>query len=221
MCPIQSLICFNGGSAGDFLAGICSEQILGKSTYKIHTNGMAGFSGTFKTETIKNYYSNHAGVLQICDHTKTVLTNFSNVLPVENTHYFLDFYPTIANQLFYIDYPDAIVGNIVETYLAKRFQYDRQLLADTICQQYREPLKSKINKDNIINVCKINWIKNVKSWRNNSLLEPLYLSDYFDRTKFYNMIEKICQQKITNFEKLSENYDNWISKNTQLRQLFL
>jgi hypothetical protein len=210
MQPIQSIICFTGGSAGDLLAGICSEQLLGTSTYQIQNNGMAAFtSSTFKFITKEHYY------------TQSVPTEFPNALPVENTHFFLDFYPDITHRLFYIDYPDNVVGDIVEVYMKKRFKNDRQLLSDFVCQPYAEPLKSKITKDNVIDVCKINWLKTIRSWRNNPLLSPVYLKDYFDRRQFYNIVETICQCKIKDLEKLSVNYDNWISKNSQLSRLFL
>lgn len=210
MQPIQSIICFTGGSAGDFLAGVCSEQLLGMSTYQIKENGMVSLSNSiFKSITKKNYY------------TQSVQTDFPDSLPVENTHFFLDFYPDITHRLFYIDYPNNIVGDIVEVYMKKRFNNDRQLLSDYVCQSYAEPLKSKITKDTVIDVCKINWLRTIRAWQNNSLLSPVYLKDYFDRQKFYSIIETICQCKIKDYKKLSVSYDNWISKNNQLSQLFL
>lgn len=206
---IQSIICFNGGSAGDFLAGMCSEQLLGESTYQIRANGLAQLSSTFKSVTKANYYSN------------SIPTDLSCTLPVENTHFYLDYYPRIAHKLFYIDYPDDMASDIVEIFMIKRFANDRTALADFIKESYTEPMRSKITADNIIDVCKINWTKNVKSWRANDLLEPLYLGDYFDRDKFYSIVETVCQSKIKNLNALSAGYNEWIGKNDQLRQLFL
>ena len=87
MPTIQSIICFNGGSAGDFLAGICSEQLLGVTPYKIFNNGLAELSHKFKKAAEVNYYSSDASV------------NVSNTLPVENTHFYLDYYPQISHKL--------------------------------------------------------------------------------------------------------------------------
>jgi hypothetical protein len=209
MQSIQSIICFNGGSAGDFLAGMCSEQLLGKSTYQIRANGILALSSTFKGMTKANYYND------------TVPDNLENTLPVENTHFYLDYYPEIAHQLFYIDYPDHIARDIVQIFMLKRFNDDPALLADFIKQNYTEPLRSKITSDNILDVCKINWLKNVRSWRNNPTLKPLYLKDYFDQSSFYHMVETVCQCDIQNHDALALGYSDWISKNTRLKQLFL
>jgi hypothetical protein len=209
MPAIQAIICFNGGSAGDFLAGICSEQLTGVTAYEINSYGRASISNTFKHTTTADYYNKNASV------------DLSNTLPIEKTHYYLDYYPQIARKLFYIDYPDAISRGIVNMYLFKMFNNDTALLADFIKKTYAEPMQSKLNANNIVDVCKINWIKNLRSWRNNPQLEPLRLQDYFDRSIFYNMVETVCQCKIKNYETLSAGYDNWISKNDQLRQLFL
>ena len=86
MRPIQAIICFNGGSAGDFLAGICSEQLSGLLTYTITNTGMAETSSKFKHATKADYYNKNASV------------NLSNTLPVENTHYYLDYYPQISHK---------------------------------------------------------------------------------------------------------------------------
>ena len=166
-------------------------------------------SSTFKTATKADYYNNNISV------------DLSSVLPIENTHYYLDYYPQLARKLFYIDYPDTMSHDIVNMFLFKRFDNNTELLADFIKKTYAEPIRSKLNANNIIEVCKINWTKNLRSWRNNSQLEPLYLKDYFDRSMFYNMVETVCQCKIKNYKTLSAGYDNWVSKNDQLRQLFL
>jgi hypothetical protein len=209
MQSIQSIICFNGGSAGDFLAGVCSEQLLGKSTYQLRNSGLAQLSSTFKDITEANYYGN------------TVAVNLTNTLPVENTHFYLDYYPQIAHKLFFIDYPDNITRNIVEIFMLKRYNNDPRIFAESFKQSFIEPIRTKINQYNILDVCIIDWTKNIKTWRNNPLLTPVYLQDYFDRPLFYNIVETVCQSKITNSEKLAISYDNWISKNEHLRQLFL
>ena len=86
MPTIQAIICFNGGSAGDFLAGTCSEQLLGSSTYVITNTGMAETSSKFKHTTKADYYNKNTSV------------NLSNTLPVENTHFYLDYYPQISRK---------------------------------------------------------------------------------------------------------------------------
>ena len=209
MPTIQAIICFNGGSAGDFLAGTCSEQLLGLSTYVITNTGMAETSSKFKHTTKADYYNKNTSV------------NLSNTLPVENTHFYLDYYPQISRKLFYIDYPDAISRDIVNIFMFKRFANDPALMADFMKPLYPEPMQSKLNAINVVDACKINWIKNIKSWRNNTLLEPLYLQDLFDRLTFYNMVETVCQCKIKDYGTLSAGYDSWISKNDRLRQLFI
>lgn len=209
MQSIQAIICFNGGSAGDFLAGVCSEQLFRAPSYKISNNGTAELSSMFKHITKVDYYN------------KDVSVDLSDAMPVENTHFYLDYYPQIARKLYYIDYPDEISRDIVKIFMAKRFDNNPEQMANFMKQWYAESLQSKLNANNVVDACKINWTKNVKSWRNNSLLEPLYLRDYFDRSTFYNMVETVCQRKIKNYETLNASYDGWISKNDQLRQLFL
>jgi hypothetical protein len=209
MPVIQAIICFNGGSAGDFLAGICSEQLLGVAPYKIFNNGLAELSHKFKNATEVNYYSSDA------------LVDLSKAMPVENTHYYLDYYPQIAQKLFYINYPDEISQDIVNIFMFKRFANDTERMSNFMKQSYTGPMRSKLNASNIIDACKINWTKNIRSWRNNPLLEPLHLRDLFDRSTFYNMVETVCQCKIKDYGTLSAGYDSWISKNDRLRQLFL
>ena len=209
MQTIQAIICFNGGSAGDFLAGICSEQLLGVAPYKIFNNGLAELSSKFKNTTAVDYYNNDMSV------------DLSNAMPIENTHFYLDYYTKIARKLFYIDYPDAISRDIVNIYMFKRFANDPELMADFVKKSYTEPMRAKLNVTNVIDACKINWIKNIKSWRNNTQLEPVYLQDMVNRSTFYNIVETVCQCKIKDYGTLSAGYDNWISKNDRLRQLFL
>ena len=209
MQTIQAIICFNGGSAGDFLAGICSDQLLGSSAYTIRNNGVVELSSTFKHITKADYFNSNASV------------DSSNTLPVENTHYYLDYYPKIAHKLYYIDYKDAMSRDIVDIFLFKRFANDRVRMADFMKSSYTEPIQSKLNASNIVDACEINWTKNIRSWRNNTLLEPLYLQDLFDRSIFYNIVETVCQCKVKDYEKLAAGYDLWISKNNRLRQLFL
>lgn len=209
MQTIQAIICFNGGSAGDFLAGVCSDQLLGSSTHEISNIGVAELSSKFKHVTKIGYYNKDASV------------DLSDVMPVENTHFYLDYYPSIARKLFYIDYPDEIARGIVNIFMIKRFDNDPEQMANFMKQWYTTPLQSKLNASNVVDACRINWTKNVRSWRNNPLLEPLYLRDYFDRSLFYNMVETVCQCKIKNYKTLNASYDSWISKNDQLRQLFL
>jgi len=111
--------------------------------------------------------------------------------------------------------------DIVNIFMFKRFANDPVRMADFMKTWYTEPIRSKLNASNIIDACKINWTKNIKSWRNNTLLEPLYLQDLFDRSMFYNIVETVCQCKVKDHEKLASDYDQWISKNDRLRQLFL
>lgn len=209
MRPIQAIICFNGGSAGDFLTGICSEQLSGLPTYTITNTGMAELSHKFKNATEVNYHSSDAWV------------DLSNAMPIENTHYYLDYYPQIAQKLFYIDYPDKISQDIVNIFMFKRFANDTERMANFMKQSYTDSMRSKLNASNIVDACKINWTKNIRSWRKNPLLEPLHLRDLFDRSTFYNMVETICQCKIKNYKTLSTGYNNWLEKNDRLKQLFL
>ena len=77
MCPIQSIICFNSGSGGDFLKAISNEQIKNHLSHQISKNGAIEVTNDFKKTAEQIFYKKLS--------TDAIFKVKSQ--PVENTHY--------------------------------------------------------------------------------------------------------------------------------------
>ena len=108
---IQSIIVFNSASAGDFLTGLCWSQLnLSSDLLKQESSGRMN---------IKNQYFKNITTEMFYNPNSKINLDYNKVHPVENSHYWLDSYKTIAKSCFFIDYPDHIQENILQIYLEK------------------------------------------------------------------------------------------------------
>jgi len=212
MSTIQSIICFNGGSAGDFLKICCLHQLGINIPYTVDSNGTAHLNIHYFKSICQDIYNKAATKDQII---------ISQTYKIENSHYYHDFFVDMATNLFFIDYPDLIKLEIIKTYVKKRQKNNAQNLVDKILLELPAGFANKINTDNIYDVCNIRWSRNLKNWQNNKQLQSIQLADIVNRQRFPYVVETVTGQQLTNLSQLYNMYDEWADKNKELFQLFL
>jgi hypothetical protein len=195
---------FNGGSAGDFLKSVCIEQLLASSIYTLDQNGMIDFDHHY----FKNITgSNNASLDQI---------DYSKVQQIENTHYYHEFYRSLTNNIFYIDYPEKLQTLIFESYFKKRYDNNYEKM-----YQYHLPLitanvRHLVTVDNIKKVLNRLWFRNIRSWRSVEFLTSIQFSEILTYDTLAPIVEKIIQQPLSDPERLKISHQRWIDKNLDL-----
>lgn len=206
MQRIQSVICFNGGSAGDFLKLACNQQIDPEVNYTISKSGMVLISNDFKN------FAN-----DVYDKNKTWNDIESvEISQIENSHFYLEEFKTLADRLFYIDYPESLDSVVVDVYTRKRVQ-NCQALVKRVKPTLPPPLQQYVNENNVKEICKIQWRKNLNAWRKNTNLAPIQLKDFFDFEKLSAIVAYVSGQTTLDLIKLHELYKCWTEKNSQLK----
>lgn len=207
MSGIESIICFNGGSAGDMLKGLCLANLNQDQHYVDH-NGMVELVHDFKDMCQQLYYN------------PSLAINLSNCSPVENTHYWLEIFPTIARHCWYINYDDNINGTIVDEFIRKRNNNDLQVLIDRQLRGYPEKLLKKINPTNARTAFCTMWLRSLHSWRQNPQLIAIEFADFFDIAKLKKVVAEVSGSDIVDHSKFEKIYYEWLNKNQILQQLF-
>ena len=212
MRPIKSIIIFNSATAGDFLTALCWSQLFESSSlYEQQTTGRVMLkSSYFKKITQKIYHSNQDNVE--FDYTK--------IYPVENSHYWLDCYLTMADHCVYINYPVELQQNIFDIYLEKVCDNNLQHMIDINLPNQHPYIASKMNVDNIAIIINAHWLKNIQTWSTNRNLKAIELPDFFDRSKIEGIVQQLIGQEISNHQCFDKIYNNWINNNTKLKSLF-
>lgn len=212
MRPIKSIIIFNSATAGDFLTALCWSQLFESSSlYEQQTTGRVMLkSSYFKKITQKIYHSNQDNVE--FDYTK--------IYPVENSHYWLDCYLTMADHCVYINYPVELQQNIFDIYLEKVCAYNLQNMIDINLVNQHPYIASKMNVDNVQKIINIHWRKNVAAWQLNKNLTAIELEDFFDRSRLIDIVETLIGQPISYIDKFDSIYHNWLAHNSKLKSLF-
>jgi len=206
--PISAIICFNSGSAGDLLLALCLSQLNPSYACFLDANGAINLKKQYFKEITKQIYYKHNTPADI---------DFNKVNPIENTHYYLDFYTDIAKTLYYINYPDNYQIKILESVKKKRhgdswinfLEYNKQFLP--------EFAKQKVTVDNVIEIFSKRWNRNLLVWRANSHMIPINFLDFFNATKMQNIVEKIINQPVIYNEVFQTTYQSWLEKNQDLK----
>ena len=201
--PIHSIICFNSGSAGDLIKGLC----LGPSQYQLESGGSILLDNQYFKNVSKKIYHKSMSADEI---------DFTQVCKIENTHFYMDFYHQIANQIFYIDYPDEAQLRILNAVKQKRHNNDWDNFLKGNLYSIPDPLKEKINTQNVIEVFRIMWFKNLEGWRANKLMHRLNFVDFFDLNKLKNIVELVSGTEITNHNDFKIAHQAWLEKNLDL-----
>lgn len=211
MPTIKSIIIFNGGSCGDFLQAVCLEQIYQQSTHVLYNNN--------STIQVKNQYFKH-----FCGDTyhknTTDKLDFSKTFPVENSHYYLDFFADSNSQLFYIDYPDSAQGLITQCYLEKRMSNSVEKFYNEHIKHIPQTLQHKIDPLNIVNAFDVQNKKNLTLWRHNPQMRSIPISSLFDIELLIPVVETVCQQPLANVDMLQTTQTQWVNANPALNNFF-
>lgn len=146
--------------------------------------------------------------------------DLSQIKHVENTHFYLDIYQEMADQCFYIDYPDHLQDEIMKIYSYKIFRNDMEKFLARHLSSLHASLQSKVNDKNALEVFNILWLKSLKSWRDRSDLLRISLADFFDQTKMISLVETIIKDKIKHPGKFDMVYSQWMEKNQTMKEIF-
>jgi hypothetical protein len=212
MRPIRSIVVFNSATAGDFLTSLCWSQLqLPSELFQQEDSGRMNVNnGYFKNLTTRIFY----------DSAVPAEFDPARVFPVENSHYWLECYKTIADRLVFIDYPEQVQQHIMQVYLEKVFDNDRQKMLERNLPHQNPYIARKITVDNIEQVLNIHWQKNIRAWRDNPDLSAIHLADFFDRDKMQRIVGDLIDQDLTDSYKFDQIYNNWIQRNSKLASLF-
>jgi hypothetical protein len=208
MSGIRSIICFNGGSAGDFLKLACNQQLGTCVNYTISTQGMVEISHNFKDFTDAVY------------NQKKSWDSFDSAefSTVENSHFYLEEFKPLTGNLFYIDYPDILGSTVVELYATKRVK-DHSRLVESVKSTLPAPMQKYVNDSNVKEICEVRWKRNLQSWRENSDLNAVNLVDFFDFERLSTVVTTITGQDLLDFEKLRSLQNDWLRNNSAIRQI--
>lgn len=212
MRPIRSIVVFNSATAGDFLTSLCWSQLqLPSELFQQEDSGRMNLNnGYFKTMTTRMFH----------DPALHLALDKARVFPVENSHYWLDIYKQIADRSVFIDYPEHVQSDIMQIYLEKVFDNDRQKMLERNLPHQNPIIVHKITVDNIEQVLNIHWQKNIRAWRSNDSMSAIHLADFFDHNKIQRIVSDLTQQDIIDQDKFDQIYNNWIQRNTKLATLF-
>lgn len=212
MGPIQSILIYNGGSAGDFLKSVSIEQLGQGSIHTLTNKGMIKFDHHyFKFITAQWYSDNYCA---------PVVVDNSKVYKVENTHYYHESYFKITDTIFYIDYPDNLQPLILDLYVKKRWNNNPQKLLEQHKQSLPEKLQKFVQVENLPKVLNVMWIKNLKVWRSLPQVQRIDFRDLLNYDSMALVVGKIIQQPIVDVKLLQKSYKQWIAKNHDLVNFF-
>lgn len=204
---ISSIICFNSGSAGDFLLTLCLSQLDSQGEYYIDNNGAVNLHTQYFKDITRDIFYGHSAKENI---------DFTKVRKVENTHFYLDWYPHMCENMFYIDYPDNLQYKILEAVKKKRhknswrnfLQYNKIYLPNYF--------QGKLTEKDVINVFVKQWNKNLTGWRCNPLMTSISFLDLFEIKNIKTIIQTINRQPCRDIETLKTIHANWLEKNQDL-----
>ena len=211
MRRIKSIIVFNSATAGDFLTALCWSQLFDSSSlYEQQQTGRIMLDSYFKTATQK-FYHNPQLNLEF---------DYSKIFPVDNSHYWLDCYSTLADRCVYINYPARVQQGILDIYLEKVCNNNIQEMLDLNLPNQHPYIASKMNVDNTQQIVNVHWLKNIQAWASNPRLTAIELEDFFIKSRIENIVQMLIDQEISNCELFDKIYTNWIDNNSKLKSLF-
>lgn len=208
MQSIQAIICYNGGSAGDLikkLALLCHNVDTGT----VHDNGMVTLSQYFKQFFIEAYYKN----------TKLNNINWTQISKIENSHFYSDQFVEIAQRLYFIDYPEDINSVILSEYVRKRHCGSWTKFLEMNIGTLPEVVRDKVNLSNCQQVFEIQWLKNIKSWRQNTMLKPIQFYDLLKKETILSVIEEVSGSNVKNMDRFDDVYTKWLETNSVFVEL--
>jgi hypothetical protein len=211
MSFIKSIICYNGGAGGDFLKAICLTQFNYRS-FTVEDNGMMEFNHHYFKKTCELCYENSVDWTAI---------DQSQIQPVENTHYYFEWFNNISSAVYYINYPDSMTDVIIKTFVNKRYQGNNDKFIELYLSKLPYNLQQIIPKSNALLAIGKTWIKNQQSWRNNPHMHAIDLVDIFELDKLKTIVSKIVQKELVEIDYIEQLHLKWTEKNQNLFQACL
>jgi len=205
--PISAIICFNSGSAGDLLLSLCSAQLKINLFQSIDHTGAVNFKNQHFKEITKEIFYHKKELSDI---------NFSLTRPIENTHYYLDFYPSIAKKIYFIDYPDHYGLKILETVKKKRYNNSWSVFLESNRDFLPEFARNKVTVNDVPDLFVKRWNKNLQSWRTNHNMIKVDFLNFFDPIKMQTIVETIIEQPVLSTQDFQNIYQPWLEKNLEL-----
>jgi len=207
MPNLKSIICFNGGAGGDFLKAVCLTQFDISFSSKIDNNGMVEFDDHYFKQKCQEYYETPFDWTTI---------DQSRVLPVDNSHYYFDWFSKIASSIYFIDYPDNMTDIIVETCIDKRFQGNKDEFIKMSLAKMPLELQKIIPQNKQLDAIGTTWVRNQNNWRTATSMRSIGLVDLFDLNKLKLIVKEIVQKELVSLEQFEYLYYQWIQKNQHL-----
>lgn len=211
MPNLKSIICFNGGAGGDFLKAICLTQFDTPVTGKVYTNGMVDFENHYFKQKCQDYHKTPF------DWT---IIDLDRVLPVDNSHYYFDWFNQIASSIYFIDYPDNITNTIVETYIDKQFQGNKDEFVKVSLTNIPIGLQKIIPEDKRLYAIEKTWLRNQNKWRTYTGMRPIELANLFDLNKLKLIVEEITQKDLMSLSRFEHLHHQWTQKNQHLLKAY-
>jgi hypothetical protein len=211
MSDLKSVICYNGGAGGDFLKALCLTQFSNQSFFMANA-GMIEFRQHYFKIQCEQCYKNTLNWTAI---------NQLKIEPVDNTHYYFDWFHNIFSKIYYIDYPDHITDVIINTYINKRHQDNKEEFIEVSLSRIPEGLQKMIPRSNALAAIGKTWIRNQQIWRANPNMHAINLIDVFDLTKIKTIASEIIQKDLVDVEYFEQLHSAWTEKNQHLLQAHL
>jgi len=203
-----------GGTGGDFLKNICLEQLESTSQSRADLTELGHV--IFKDPYFKSFCTLNSN--NTTDQIPHGL-DCTRINTIENSHYYFDWFLTLTNKIYYIDYPDYCVTELIKIYNQK----ERNGSLTRFVADHRATLppwaQPKLNEDNALQIFSVRWLRHLDIWRKNPSLTPISIKDFFIQQKCQQIVETLVDQPLTNIEKFNSMYSNWIKYNTTLRNL--
>lgn len=213
MSDLKSVICYNGGAGGDFLKALCLTQFSNQSFVLIEDTGMIEFNRHyFKEQCEQCYYTNtlHWGTL-----------DQSKIQPVDNTHYYFDWFCNIFSKTYYIEYPDNITNVVINTYIDKRHRGNKEEFIEIALSRLPDKLQKMIPRSNAFVAIEKTWIRNQQAWRSNNNMHAIKLFDIFDLSKIKTIVSEVIQKDLVDLDSFTQLHSAWTEKNQNLLQAHL
>lgn len=208
MLTLKSIICFNGGTGGDFLKSICLTQLPKTGSFRIEESGMIEFQSHYFKLMCEKYYEQPFDWQTL---------EQSLIFSVENSHYYFDWFHQISSKVYYIDYPDNMTDAIFDTFINKRYPDQLEKFVKKFLSKFPTTLQNKISINDAVTVIKKNWKQNQQRWRNNSKMHPIALIDLFDLDKIKKITCELVQQRpLTTWDLIEQLHFEWTTKNQNL-----
>jgi len=206
------MICYVGGTGGDFLKTLCLQQF--KSDIKIEHNitdtGLVLHNRQYFKDITLDYYNNKID---------SEIVDWSQVDPVENSHYYFDWFATLTDQFYYIDFPESATTGIIDVYVSKRHQGNLMHFVETHKHTLPPGLQDKVTEKNARQFFSVLWSKQIRIWKTMPNMHAIELCNFFNRQNLIDIVQQLTQQPVQDFDQFDQTFTTWIEKNSVLKEL--